>query len=253
MYRPATTRLTEKDEGALRQLNLLNRFGAVLFLAVSLFFVIDTAQHPNQGFLPLFVSWYQRDVGAQTVLVDSDVYLGYFSFVFTLLACLDHAWVGWNGRTVYEAGLAQGVNPFRWTEYFFSASLMQVLIAMLCGVQDVLLLLAVGVLMALCMVFGWLAEVDPVRARTHFWLGCLPFLASWAIVFSSFGLAAHHAEDMPDFVYAATLSLVGLHCLFAYNQWRDVSYLKRERAFILLSPTAKLLLAFITWGGIRSL
>lgn len=234
----------------LLKLRRYNRALAVVFAGFALFLLQDTARS-SDGRVSVWVSWFDRNKGRAERLVDDNVRVGYFSFLFLALAALDHAWVGWWGRESYEAKLNQGRNPIRWIEYALSASTMQVMIALLCGVQDVLLLFSVGFFMALCQAFGYLAELDPVRRDFLFWLGCVPFLASWAITLSTFGLAV--SDQMPGFVYAIIIVLLALECLFGLNQFRDALYLNREKAYILLSPTAKLALSAMTWFGIRSL
>lgn len=234
----------------LLSLQRYNRILAVVFGILAVLLLQDTTLSTN-GSVSVWVSWYQRDEGRQQRLVNDDVRVGFFSVLFLALAAADHAWVGWWGREAYEARLNQGRNPIRWLEYSLSASTMQVMIALLSGVQDVLLLFAVGMFMSLCMVFGYLAELDQQRRDLHFWIGCIPFLASWAITLSTFGLAA--SPDMPNFVYAIIIVLILLESLFGWNQWRNAVYVQREKGYILLSPTAKLALAAMTWGGIRSL
>ncbi len=51
--------------------------------------------------------------------------IGYYAGVFLLLSAIDHLLVVlpfFNG--IYNRGLLLNRNAFRWTEYFFSASLM---------------------------------------------------------------------------------------------------------------------------------
>jgi hypothetical protein len=55
----------------------------------------------------------------------ASVTIGYYAGVFLLLSAIDHLLVVlpfFNG--IYNRGLLLNRNAFRWTEYFFSASLM---------------------------------------------------------------------------------------------------------------------------------
>ena len=50
------------------------------------------------------------------------------------------------------------MQPMRWLEYFFSASLMQVVIQVLCGFTDVWMLSLCAVCIAITQVFGFTTE-----------------------------------------------------------------------------------------------
>jgi hypothetical protein len=79
-------------------------------------------------------------------------------------------------RSHYLAGLTQGHNYYRWLEYSASASVMIVLIAQICGVQDVGAILAILGVNASMILFGWLQEkyVRPGSGDLlPFWFGCI--------------------------------------------------------------------------------
>lgn len=248
MYRPVAIRpLAEADARRLWHMNL---GVGLLFVAVTGVLLSETS-----ATVPVYYNaWIRVDGGFRlaTGRVDSGVYVQVLSVLFTLLAAADHLWVATWGRARYEACVAAETNPYRWTEYALSASLMNVLIAMLSGVLDVGTLGAIGALTATCMAFGWIGERNAETALAVFWLGCVPFLAVWALVFASFGVNVVESEP-PGFVWAIVIGLFVLESLFGWNQQRQVPYLTKEKTFILLSPTAKLLLAFLTWFGTRSL
>ena len=58
----------------------------------------------------------------------------------------------------YQTGLVAGHNYFRWVEYSISSSVMIVLIAQICGVSDVVALIALFGVNASMILFGWLQE-----------------------------------------------------------------------------------------------
>jgi hypothetical protein len=252
--RPAESNMDD-DDADFQRLNLLNRVICVLFVAVSAFFFASTA-NSSAGTVPITAVWWRRrgEAGEQPFEMHAatpiTIKVGYLSASFCTLAAVDHFAVGWWMRGAYESCVRAGQNPFRWTEYVFSASLMNVMVAMLCGVLDAQLLFTVAMLTGTTMLFGALG--DGSRSTQAFWLGCIPFAGAWAIILAAF-LTAAASSSMPAFVYAIIVALLALECCFAANQVRASVYMKRELVFILLSPTAKLALAFITYGGVMAL
>jgi hypothetical protein len=156
----------------------------------------------------------------------------------------------------YERNLARGINPARWLEYAASSSLMMVVIAMLVGIYDVVSLILIFALNATMILFGWLMELhNQSTERTNwsaFWFGCFAGAVPWVAVAIYLG----GAENPPGFVYGIFVSLFLFFNVFAVNmvlqykrvgRWRD--YLYGERAYIVLSLTAKSLLAWQVFAG----
>lgn len=240
----------------LRKSNLLV---ALLFGVVSLLLLIDACVEFDLGLVPVYGVWWVRTEATfkmELQIVDRKVRVIFLVFVVTAAACIDHLLVSTVFRGMYESRLARGQNPFRWLEYSISASVMNILIAMECGVLDVLLLTAIGALTATCMAFGWLGELvrEKEVQEVIFWIGCCPFLAAWGIIGASLAAEARAYTSIPDFVWAVVICLFLLECAFAVNQFVPrKSFVVKEITFIILSPTAKFLLAAIAYGGIRSL
>jgi hypothetical protein len=169
------------------------------------------------------------------------------------LAALDHGCM-YFFSSVYEYQIAHGYNTFRWVEYSVSASIMNVLIALLCGVLEIQLLLAIFMLTAMCMVFGRLGENTSANTTVIFALGCVPFVTVWALLVTNFFTNVAHADSVPPFVIAIVCLLIVLETLFGVHQHRrSLSYIRKEQGFLILSPLAKLTLAGLTYGGVRSL
>ena len=176
---------------------------------------------------------------------------------FLFLSALAHALLaspllrGW-----YEKKVSQGINPARWVEYSLSSSLMMVVIAMLVGIYDVVSLLLIFALNATMILFGWLMELhNQARERidwTAFSFGCFAGAVPWVAV----AIYLAGAANPPGFVYGIFVSLFLFFNVFAVNmvlqyrragRWRD--YLYGERVYMLLSLTAKSLLAWQVFGG----
>lgn len=184
-----------------------------------------------------------------------NVPIGYFSAMFLLLAAVNHIYVATLGHPGYMEGLKEHRNTYRWMEYGLSASLMHVMIAMLCGVCDVHLLVAIFGLTMTTMTFGYMQE------RTHdpdlkpFWLGCVPHVFNWAIIASYFFHGVAESKP-PVFVWTIIFFIFSLDASFAINQylqqkeigkWSDYEY--GEVGFIVLSLVSKQLLAWVNYGG----
>ena len=162
---------------------------------------------------------------------------------FTLASPWLHCW--------YERSVSRGINPARWIEYSLSSSLMMVVIAMLVGIYDIASLIVIFALNATMILFGWMMELhNQTTARTNwtaYWFGCFAGAVPWIAV----AIYLAGAADPPGFVYGIFASLFVFFNVFAVNmllqykrvgRWRD--YLYGERAYMLLSLTAKSALAW---------
>lgn len=160
----------------------------------------------------------------------------------------------------YRGNLARGINYARWIEYSISASIMIVAIAMLVGIYDVVTLLALFSLNASMILFGWVMERHNQSTERTDWtsyvFGCIAGAVPWVGIAVYLAGAGGEGGDVPDFVYAIFGSIFVAFNVFAINMllqyrkvgpWRD--YLFGEYVYILLSLTAKSLLAWQVYAG----
>ncbi len=179
---------------------------------------------------------------------------------FLALAAIDHLATGTVARKTYERHLAQGNNPFRWTEYSISASLMIVLIAMLTGITNLYALIALFGVNVSMILFGWLMErFNPPRAEVSWWpfgFGCIAGVVPWVAITLALLAAQSEGDGVPGFVYGIFVSLFVLFNGFALNQWlqyrrtgRFADYLFGERMYLILSLVAKSALAWQVFAG----
>jgi len=161
----------------------------------------------------------------------------------------------------YVNNLKKGINYARWFEYTFSASLMIVLIGMLCGVYDIGSLIMAFALTGVMNLCGLIMEVhNQTTQKTNwasYWVGCIAGIAPWiAIAIYFFGSLSTGEGRVPGFVYAILPILFVFFFCFAVNMalqykkvgpWRD--YLFGERVYILLSLIAKSALAWQVFAG----
>ena len=177
--------------------------------------------------------------------------------VFVLLAAVDHLVVAAPGvHGWYERQLERHVNYARWIEYSVSASLMLVLIAMFVGIRDISALLGFLAANAAMILFGLLMErhQQPGRADwSAFWFAALVGVVPWVAI----AIYLAQTPGVPGFVYVIVATQFVLFFSFAVNmglQYRQVgrwrSYLFGEGAYMVLSVSAKSLLAWLVFANV---
>jgi hypothetical protein len=159
----------------------------------------------------------------------------------------------------YKRNLLQNRNYGRWIEYFFSSSIMIVLISQICGISDIAALLAIFGINACMILFGALQEKYEKPGNPNllaFWFGCFGGIIPW-IAILIYVIAPGQEASPPGFVYGIVASLFVFFNCFAVNMilqykkvgpWRD--YLYGEKVYIILSLTAKALLAWQVFAAI---
>lgn len=153
----------------------------------------------------------------------------------------------------YKRNLLQSRNYGRWIEYFFSSSVMIVLISQITGISDIAALLAIFGINASMILFGALQEKYEKPGKPNllsFWFGSFAGIIPW-IAIVIYVWAPGLTVSPPGFVYGIVASLFVFFNCFAVNMvlqykqvgpWRD--YLYGEKVYIILSLTAKALLAW---------
>lgn len=249
----------ETDVGRYARLRTLNWIAAAFHAAQAVAVVALATEFT----LPITATYMAGPPGTppadQVSLWDVPTPLGISAFL--ALSALFHLIVASPGFFErYRAGLEQGHNYFRWVEYALSSSLMIVIIAQLVGIADVVALLALFGVNAAMILFGWLQE------RYHepgdggwlpFIFGCIAGAVPWiGIVIYTVAPGSTTGAEPPGFVYGIIVSLFVFFNVFALVQWlqyrrvgRFRNYLTGERAYIVLSLTAKSALAWQIFVG----
>ena len=160
----------------------------------------------------------------------------------------------------YRRNLLRGRNYGRWIEYFFSASVMMVLIAMITGVSDIAALLAIFAVNACMILFGLLMEkyeTPGTPSWLSFLFGTFAGIVPWIVVVIYVWSPGLDGAGPPAFVYGIIASLFVFFNVFAVNMWlqyrrvgRWRSYLVGEQTYIVLSLTAKSLLAWQVFSAV---
>lgn len=215
--------------------------------------------------LPVFTNFLTFDTKLMTLVTDNnkifDVPFGAFVSIFLFLSALFHFLIVMPKiNDNYNKNIQSGINPYRWYEYAVSSSVMIVLIALLFGVYDIGLLIAMFVLNASMNLFGLLMEKMNQYTQKTNWLafiyGSIAGLATWVIIFM-FAFGNSDLDQVPWFVYAIFGSYFVFFNLFPINmilqykkvgKWKD--YVYGERVYIILSLCAKTVLAWLVFSGV---
>jgi hypothetical protein len=250
-------RLNKADGRQIRSLRLANAGAAVLH-AVQAVAVLVLA---TEFALPVTASYMAGPPGTppSEPVVLLDIATGAAVAGFLALSALAHLLVSTVWWRRYVADLRRQRNPARWVEYSLSSSLMIVLIAQLVGISDVAALLALFGVNTAMILFGWLQEryERPGGGWLPFVFGCVAGVVPWvAITVYLLSPGSTSSASPPGFVYGIFVSLFVFFNAFALNQWlqyrakgRWKDYLFGERAYIVLSLTAKSALAWQVFGG----
>jgi hypothetical protein len=178
---------------------------------------------------------------------------GVFAFMalsaLALLIIASPGVFGW-----YKRNLAQRRNYGRWIEYAVTSSLMIVLITMICGITDIAAMIAIFGVNASMILFGLLMEKYEKPGKPNwlsFLFGCFAGIIPWIALVVYVVSPWSSGPNPPGFVYGIIASLFVFFNIFAVNmvlqykqvgKWRD--YLFGEKVYIILSLTAKALLAW---------
>jgi len=159
----------------------------------------------------------------------------------------------------YKRNLLQNRNYGRWIEYFFSSSIMIALIAQICGITDVAALMAIFGINASMILFGGIQEKYEQPGKPSwisFWYGSFAGIIPW-IAIVVYMVSPGVSASPPGFVYGIIASYFVFFNSFAVNMvlqyrqigpWRD--YLFGEKVYIILSLSAKSLLAWLVFANI---
>lgn len=249
---------------SLRKFNLT--MGVLHFIqgGLMLIFAITITKISNFK-LPVFSNFLKFDTTAMRLVTDNnklfDVPFAVCVSLFLFISAIFHfIIVAPKSNDIYNRGIEKGINPFRWYEYSISSSVMITLIALLFGVYDVGLLIAIFILNASMNLFGLLMEqINQYTKKTN-WLafifGSVAGIGPWVII-TLYAFGNSNLDKVPWFVYAIFISYFVFFNLFPINmilQYKKVgkwkNYIYGERVYIILSLVAKSLLAWLVFSGV---
>jgi hypothetical protein len=262
-----TTRSKEKGSPAvsldtrmagLRRFNLIMGF---LHLIQGIFMVIVS----NDTTYPIFTNYLNFDIATRSLTPAPellyDLRFGPAVALFLLISAVAHFYLATIGFSRYSANLKKGINPIRFYEYALSSSLMIVLIGMLVGLWDLGALILIFGINAMMNLFGIMMEYHNQYTKKTDWsafiYGSIAGIIPWIVIMMYFvGAVSSGESGPPDFVYAIIPTLFVFFNIFAINMvlqykkigpWKD--YLFGERFYIILSLSAKTVLAWLIFAG----
>jgi hypothetical protein len=239
-----------------KRLRIFNAVMCVLhFIQGSLMLLLS-----NEFTLPLTYTTPVFNESTQTISPVSETFfelrIGPLVALFLFMSAIAHFLLATILYKWYVNKLKNHINPARWYEYSFSASLMIFLIAMLVTIYDIGTLIALFTLTAVMNLMGLMMEIHNQTTKKTNWtsynIGCISGFIPWVIIF----IPLITAESVPDFVIAIFITIAIFFNLFAINmflqykkvgKWKD--YLYGEKMYIVLSLVAKSALAWQVFAG----
>ncbi len=263
MAKPATS-VSAAAPTAERKLTGLRRFNAImgfLHLIQGIFMIVVS----NDTAYPIFTNYLNFDIATRSLRPNPqllyELRFGPAVAVFLLISAVAHFYLSTIGYKRYKENLQKGMNPIRFYEYALSSSLMIVLIGMLCGLWDLGGMILIFGVNAAMNLFGIMMELHnqhtPKTNWTAFIYGCVAGIIPWIVIMLYFlGAVSSGDATPPPFVYAIIPTLFVFFNIFAINMvlqykkvgpWKD--YLFGERVYIILSLSAKTVLAWLIFAG----
>jgi len=255
---PKVVDAPEKTFVGLRRFNLIMGF---LHLVQGILMIVLS----NEKTYPIFTNFLTFDPASRTLVTDPklayELRFGPAVAVFLLLSAVAHLALATFGYQWYVKNLKKGMNAARFYEYALSSSLMIVLIAMLVGIFDLGALIALFGVNAAMNLFGIMMELHNQKTSktnwTAFIYGCIAGIVPWIVIIVYFlGSLSSSGEGPPWFVYTIIPTLFVFFNIFALNmflQYKKVgpwkNYLFGERFYIVLSLSAKTVLAWLIFAG----
>jgi hypothetical protein len=248
----------EKKFAGLRRFNLIMGF---LHLIQGIFMIVvsnDTTYPIYTNYLNFDPSTFSLDPSPQLLY---ELRFGPAVAAFLLISAVAHFFLATIGYSRYVENLKKGMNPIRFYEYALSSSLMIVLIGMLIGLWDLGAIILIFTLNATMNLFGIMMELHNQHTKrtdwTAFIYGCIAGIVPWIVIMLYFVGAVNSGDAKPPaFVYAIVPTLFVFFNIFAINMvlqykkvgpWKD--YLFGERVYIVLSLSAKTVLAWLIFTG----
>ena len=258
--KPATAASAEMDKKFtdLRRFNLIMGF---LHLIQGIFMIVVS----NDTTYPIYTNYLNFDPATFSLSPNPqllyELRFGPAVAAFLLISAVAHFFLATIGYSRYVENLKKGMNPIRFYEYALSSSLMIVLIGMLVGLWDLGAILLIFTLNATMNLFGIMMELHNQHTKrtdwTAFIYGCIAGIVPWIVIMLYFVGAVNSGEAKPPaFVYAIVPTLFVFFNIFAINmilqykkvgRWKD--YLFGERVYIILSLSAKTVLAWLIFTG----
>lgn len=248
----------EQKFAGLKRFNLIMGF---LHFIQGIFMIVVS----NATTYPIFTNYLNFDLTTFSLKPNAqllyELRFGPAVAAFLLISAVAHFYLSTIGYKSYVSNLKKNMNPIRFYEYALSSSLMIVLIGMLIGLWDLGAIILLFTLNATMNLFGIMMEYHNQYTQktdwTAFIYGCVAGFIPWVVIMLYFvGAVSSGDAKPPAFVYAIIPTLFVFFNIFAINMvlqykkigpWKD--YLYGERVYIVLSLSAKTVLAWLIFTG----
>ena len=247
---------TQEGDVRFKKLRTFNAVMGVIHMLQGILMLVLS----NAFTLPLNFTRPEYDAVTNTISPVSETFfnvpIGPLVALFLFMSAAAHILLSTVLYKWYVKNLKNHINPARWYEYSFSASLMIFIIAMLVTIYDFGTLLALFTLTAVMNLMGLMMEIHNQTTKKTNWIsyniGCIAGFIPWVVIFIPLVTAA----AVPDFVIAIFITIAVFFNLFAINmflqykkigKWKD--YLYGERMYVVLSLIAKSALAWQVFAG----
>jgi hypothetical protein len=246
----------KSENTTFKKLRIFNGIMAIIHALQGLLMLLLS----NNFTLPITYTYPQFNSVTETIAPVSepliDAQIGPLVALFLFMSAIAHLLIATVLFKWYVKNLRNHINPARWYEYSFSASLMIFIIALLVTIYDIGTLLALFTLTAVMNLMGLMMEIHNQTTNKTNWtsyiIGCIAGLVPWIVIF----IPLITAESVPDFVIVIFISIAIFFNCFALNmilqykkigKWKD--YLHGEKVYIILSLVAKSALAWQVFAG----
>jgi hypothetical protein len=251
-------KISEQTFAGLRKFNIVMGF---LHLIQGILMIVLS----NDTTYPIFTNFLRFDRETFSLVPDPqllyELRFGPAVALFLLISAVAHFYLSTVGYRRYVSDLKKNINPVRFYEYALSSSLMIVLIGMLTGIWDFGSMILMFGINAMMNLFGIVMELHNQTTKrtdwTAFIYGSIAGIIPWIVIVIYFYSALNSGDAKPPaFVYTIIPTLFVFFNAFAVNmvlqykkvgRWKD--YLFGERAYIILSLTAKTVLAWLIFAG----
>lgn len=163
----------------------------------------------------------------------------------------------------YGAALKGRVLSWRWIDLAVTGAIVTETVALLNGIQDIMVLKLLAGLVVIGCILAWISEKQNENASAPVWNTYITSLISWSlpwllIIVYMIGTMFYGMARSPWYVYAASLAALGGFGLLAWNQynqhrrfknWKD--YLVVERNFLVINMLAKVVFVAILVIGLH--
>ena len=261
----------KEEDSALQKLEKMNRYATMLHV-VLLFVLIGFVGLSSVDTNVILLSTRNHTVYDEALdklsLQDSkialqertSVNLAVLFLCVTVVTIIAHVFYQYSD--IYKRHIKRGWNPFRWLEYGLSASIMLMIIAILCGIRTLNTLVMIVLATAVIMFMGYLNEHDIVDRRVglrsflSFGVAWILLLGIWWMIYDKFidGMNNSSAQAPGSIQYLLILmffffaSFGILHTVRLVREYRrrrnnkSDQYHKYEYGYIVLSYVSKAVL-----------